>query len=421
MEYKAPRGTKDLFLKEAWEREYLKKTAVEIFENYGYQRIITPTFEETKLFEKGIGEASEIVQKEMYTFTDRKGRSLTLRPEGTAPVVRSYLEHNLKQIREIIKLYYCGSMYRYERPQSGRYREFFQVGVETLGSLDPALDAEIIDLSVRYLKTIGLKKFTLLLNSMGCFKCRLAFAASLKSYLKTQNLCSDCQRRTKINPLRVFDCKKEKCQRALRKAPLISDCLCLDCQVHFREVKHYLNDLKIVFKLAPTLVRGFDYYTKTTFEIQSPLLGAQNALGGGGRYDYLVETYGGPPTPAVGMALGIDRISLVLKNEEVTFEIKPKLDLFLVVIGEDQKKMAVKLLASLRTQGLAAEMSYGQKSLKSQLRLANRLGAAYTLILGPEEIQKKRAIFKDMKSGKEEEISLRKIPNELKTRLASKP
>ena len=418
MKYKAPRGTRD-FLPEATSGfQHLQRVAQDLFERYGYKLIITPTFEQTELFIRGIGEATDIVQKEMYTFKDRRGRSLTLRPEGTAPVVRAYLEHNLGKFDQLVKLYYSCAMYRYERPQAGRYREFWQIGVEALGSLDPTLDAEIIYLSHDYLKRVGVGRLDILLNSMGCRKCRPAFTAHLKNYLalETEKFCSDCQRRLKINPLRVFDCQNESCQIILEKAPVVTDYLCGDCEQHFKAVRKHLKTINLKFMFSPKLVRGFDYYTKTTFEIQSPHLGAQNALGGGGRYDYLVEEYGGPPTPAIGFALGVERIIMALKNEGSVPAGNLRPLLFLILLGDEAKGVGIKLLFSLRDAGIAVETTYDQKSLKAQLRTADKLKASYAGIIGSQELKENFLTLKDMRSGEQLKMPFKEAPQWLKER-----
>lgn len=419
MEFKALRGTRDMLPQEAQKWDWLEAQAKQLFELYGYQRIITPTFEATELFRRGIGETTDIVQKEMYTFLDRKKRSLTLRPEGTAPVVRAYLEHNLDKQANLVKLYYTGPMYRYERPQKGRMREFYQLGVEAIGSNDPLLDAEVVSLSLCYLEALGLKKLKLSVNSMGCQSCRKSFLKELKGYLQgsLSKLCSDCQKRAKTNPLRVFDCKNKSCQAVLKGGPLISDYLCTNCSHHFDEVKKYLQALKVAFEFKPSLVRGFDYYTQTTFEIESPYLGAQNALGGGGRYDGLVEEYGGAPTPAVGFALGAERIILVLEEEKGDFAALPALDVLLIALGQEAKEKGAHIIASLRDNGIAADLDYNSKSLKSQLRLASKLGVDYALLLGSNELEEGTCIVKEMRSSRQSKVEIDQVKGWLQQRL----
>lgn len=422
LELRAPRGTSDIFSRQAGLRRYLEETAVELFERYGYHPITTPIFERTELFTRSIGESTDIVQKEMYTFRDKSGRSLTLRPEGTAPVVRAFLEHKLISQPLPIKLYYSGPMFRYERPQAGRSREFWQVGVEAIGSMDPAIDVETVSLMMHYLEILGLRDLELLLNSMGCSGCRPSFVEVLKAYLEEHraNLCIDCKRRVRLNPLRIFDCKKEKCRGLLKEAPLITDYLCADCKAHFAEVQSLLMSIGVEFKLEPSLVRGFDYYTKTAFEVRSPHLGAQNALGGGGRYDGLIEEFGGPPTPAIGFALGVERVIMALHCEGIDLPEDSTLDVFLAVVGRESKPEGFKLLDRLRKLGIAADMNYGDRSLKAQMKLADRMGALYTLFVGSEELRRGMCKIRDMNSGEQVEVAFEKIPQWLKKQIGSR-
>lgn len=414
-EYRAPRGTADFLPKKAARLHYLDAKAAEMFERYGYRRIITPTFEETDLFRRSIGESSDIVRKEMYTFTDRSGRSLTLRPEATAPVVRAFIEHNLQAEIQPVKLYYIGSMYRYERPQAGRYREFWQLGLEALGSEQPLIDAEVIVLLIDYLNSVGLKDTQLLLGSMGDDKCRIPYTEKLRRELepKAEAMCPDCRERLKVNSLRVFDCKNKACIAILAEAPKITDNLCDECREHLMHVEKLLTVAGLKYRLDPTLVRGFDYYSRTTFEIRSPLLGAQNALGGGGRYDGLVAQYGGPSTPAIGFALGVERILLALEAEKVELDIKINPDVFIAVIDDSSKEAAFKVLLELRRSGLAAETDFNGRSLRAQMKLANKLAAVFTIILGPDELKEDQAVIREMATGDEQKIALDKIVEHL--------
>ncbi len=400
----------------------LEEKAVSLFERYGYARIVTPTFEHTELFKRGIGESTEIVQKEMYTFEDKSGRSLTLRPEGTAPIVRAYLQHNLSTRPLPAKLYYMGPMFRYERPQAGRCREFWQVGIEAVGSSAPALDAEVILLLMHYLKEVGLKDLSLYINSMGCLECRPKFVSEIGEKLAGYEdlLCSDCRRRVEQNPLRVFDCKKQQCRAALNKIPQISDFLCSPCSDHFTAVQSFLKEVDIGFELNPRLVRGFDYYTKTTFEVTSKYLGAQNALGGGGRYDELVQEFGGAPTPAIGFAVGLDRVLLALSKETGQSRQPARTKVFLVAVGEESKQKTFSLLHKIRTQGISADMDFQDRSLKSQMRLADKRGAAFTIILGSDELDQGVCGIRDMTTSVQEEVSLDECINWLKTKLPDK-
>lgn len=416
MKVRKVRGTKDILPDKIRKWQYIERIARKILENFGFQEIRTPLFEETPLFSRSIGEATDIVAKEMYTFKDKKGRSLTLRPEGTAPIVRAYLENRLPTPA---KLYYLGPFYRYERPQEGRYREFYQIGAETIGSDSPASDAEIISLTMTLLKKLGLKDLILQLNGAGCRRCQPDYRRALKDYFKENliSLCKDCKRRYKKNPLRILDCKGKECQRYIIKAPAISEYLCKECRGALEEVKRYLNILKIKYIINPRLVRGLDYYTKTAFEITSEGLGAQNAIAAGGRYDDLIEDLGGSSTPAVGVALGMDRLILALERGELRPPIEEGIDLYLASLGKKADEKGFGLVQGLREKNLKVEGNLSSKSLRSQMRLANRLGARYVLILGEEECAKKRAILKNMATGKQEEIPLKKIVEEISRRV----
>lgn len=415
-EYQAPRGTSDYLPKRAVQLHYLDSQAATLFEKYGYRRIITPTFEDTDLFSRSIGASSDIVRKEMYTFNDRAGRSLTLRPEATAPVVRAYIEHKLQSEIKPVKLYYVGPMYRYERPQAGRYREFWQLGVEALGSAQPLIDAEVIVLAVDYLKSLGLKDLVLHIGSMGDDKCRVPYTKKLRRALapKLDAMCPDCRQRLDINPLRVFDCKNKVCRAVLAAAPKITDNLCDDCADHLTQVEKNISGVGIKYQLDPTLVRGFDYYTRTTFEVRSPLLGAQSALGGGGRYDNLVAQYGGPATPAIGFALGVERVMLSLAAEKVKLDIEVNPDMFIAVVNTADRPKAFQVLAELRRGGWAAEMDYMDRSLRAQMKLADKLGSAFAIILGPDELKSGEAAVKNMETGAEWKVGLDNIADSLK-------
>jgi len=406
--FKAPRGTQDYLPEKATLLYRLDQLAAEKFEKAGYRRIVTPTFEETGLFQRSIGESSDIVRKEMYTFEDRKGRSLTLRPEATAPVVRAYIERNLQAEIQPVKLYYMGPMYRYERPQAGRYREFWQLGIEAIGSSAALIDAEVIVILMQYLDELGLKEITLYLGSMGDDNCRVDYAGQLKGYLESRldSFCEDCNERIRFNPLRVFDCKKEPCKQQLKEAPKLIDHLCNECSEHFENVKRLLKVAGVDFVIDPTLVRGFDYYTRTTFEVKSPLLGSQDALGGGGRYDRLVEQYGGPDSPAIGFALGIERLILALEKEGVKTKVENEIGLFIVAIDESTQEAAFKLLIELRNIGFSVEMDYLSRSLRAQMKLADKYGARYVIIIGPDELKRDEARIKDMQTSSEKNIDM---------------
>ncbi|MCL6472147.1 MAG: histidine--tRNA ligase [Firmicutes bacterium] len=423
MRYKAPKGTIDILPDVAIRWQYLESKASELFKIYGYESIITPIFEHTEVFLRSIGTSTDIVQKEMYTFEDKGGRSLTLRPEGTAPVIRAYVEHNMNQLPQPVKLYYAGPMFRYERPQAGRYRQFWQLGVEAIGSDDPAIDAETILLMIDYFKSVGLKELILYINSMGCEKDRPTYIKLLREFAQEHRaeLCKDCQKRIDINPLRLFDCKDESCQIVMRDAPKLIDFLDETCRQHFDEVKHYLDMQGISYIVKPELVRGLDYYTKTTFEVVSPLLGAQNAIGGGGRYDKLVQEFGGPPTPGIGFAIGTERLSLAVEKEGV-FEVTDyKLDVFLAIADDASKSAAINVLYALRRKGISATIDYMGRSLKSQLKYADKRGFRYTVFIGSRELGAGVVPVKNMSTGEQFEIGLNELVDKLAEILKKQP
>lgn len=403
-----PKGTSDILPSQIDYWYYLENIIKKVLQNYGYREIRTPAFEHTELFVRGIGEATDIVQKEMFTFQDRKGRSLTLRPEGTAPVVRAYLEHNLSRENPLTKLFYIGSMFRCEKPQAGRYRQFNQFGAEAIGSPLPVIDAEIIASSLAVYRQLGLTDLKLMLNSVGCRECRPQYLIALKDYFREKKdlLCADCKQRYEQNPLRILDCKKEQCRIVIKECPSIFDYLCTDCANHFNTLKYYLDSIGITYQINPLLVRGLDYYTKTAFEIVSQQLGAQNAVGGGGRYDYLVEELGGKPTPAVGFAAGIERIIETMVKQNIKVPVWDGIKVFVAVTGQEQIITALSIANQLREKGISSEMDFLGKSLKSQMRTANKLLVPYVLILGPEELKEEKVTIKNMADGAQEEISL---------------
>ena len=412
---KIPKGTQDILPEDISKWYYIEDMIKEILSKYGYKEIRTPFFEYTDLFVRGIGESTDIVTKEMFTFPDRNGRSLTLRPEGTAPVVRAYLENRMDRISKVIKLFYLGPMFRCEKPQAGRFRQFNQFGIEVIGTKSSTADAEVILTVLDVYKKLGLKNLEILINSVGCKKCRVDFIQKLKKYLKDKNdfLCSECKERYKKNPLRVLDCKKDSCKKIIETAPVITENLCQECELHFSEVKSYLDDQKIVFHEDPQLVRGLDYYTKTAFEIISVGLGAQNAIGGGGRYDDLVEELGGEPTPAVGFAAGIERMIIAIDQQKLEWPVEKRLDIFVAKVNEKIKSTAFRLLQKIRNAGLSADMDYSEGSLKSQMRIANKIGARYTVIVGEEELSKSMVILRNMQTKEQKEIKIDSIINEL--------
>ena len=412
---KVPKGTQDILPEDISKWYYIEDMIKEILSKYGYKEIRTPFFEYTDLFVRGIGESTDIVTKEMFTFPDRKGRSLTLRPEGTAPVVRAYLENRMDRISKVIKLFYLGPMFRCEKPQAGRFRQFNQFGIEIIGTKSSAADAEVILTVLDVYKKLGLKNLEILINSVGCKKCRVDYVQKLKKYLKDKKdfLCSECKERYKKNPLRVLDCKKDSCKRIIEAAPVITENLCQECESHFSEVKSYLDDQKIIFHEDPQLVRGLDYYTKTAFEIISGGLGAQNAIGGGGRYDDLVEELGGKPTPAVGFAAGIERMIMAIDQQKVEWPMEKGLDIFVAKVNEKNKDTAFRLLQKIRNAGLSADMDYSGGSLKSQMRIANKIRTRYTVIIGEEELSKNMVILRNMQTKEQKEVQIDNLIDEL--------
>ncbi len=400
----APRGTKDLLPGEVEKWQFIEWVARDICETYGFKEIRTPIFEYTELFLRGIGDATDIVQKEMYTFDDRGGRSITLRPEGTAAVVRAYIEHHLDAQPQPVKLYCLGPMFRYDRPQAGRFRQFHQMDFETFGSHDPAVDAEIISCTWDYLTSLGLTGLHIELNSVGCPDCRPGFTTALKEYFRPRldSLCGNCQVRLEQNPLRLLDCKVPQCRELGAGAPAITDHLCEACSAHFEKVQQYLRLLEIPFHLNPGLVRGLDYYTHTAFEVTVEGLGAQSSVAGGGRYNNLVEDCGGPPVPGIGAAIGLERVLLALEHQQIELPI-PSAGLVFVAtteaLSDPLEGAALTLLMELRRSGYAAEKDYAGRSLKAQMKQAGRLGARWCVIIGPEELDGHKVLLRDMSQG----------------------
>jgi len=416
LEIKAIRGFNDILPDEIGKWQFVEQTAREVFEVFGFSEIRIPILERTDLFSRGIGEATDIVEKEMYTFTDRSGNSLTLRPEATASMARAYLEHQLYTFDPVAKLYCIGPMFRYERPQKGRYRQFYQIDAEVFGVENPMVDAEVIVMLIHFLNRVGLGKLELQINSLGCRACRPRYREELKKFLtkKSFQLCEDCQRRLQTNPLRIFDCKVETCQEAIADAPKVTDFICPECQKHFDKVKEHLETAGLTYILKPRMVRGLDYYTRTAFEVVSYQLGSQNAVTGGGRYDNLFQEIGGLDVPGIGFAIGMERlVSLLPKDKEfVQFP-----HLFIAALGEETVKEAYKIINQLHLQGIRAELDYEVKSLKSQMRRADKLKARYVLILGEDELNRGKAVLRDMETKSQEEIPMQNLVNTLKSKI----
>jgi len=413
---KTLKGMRDILPNEVGTWQYIEDTAKRLFELFGYREIRTPILEETSLFIKSIGEATDIVKKEMYSFKDKGSRRISLRPEGTAPIVRSYLENSLDKIDSLTKLYYIAPMFRSEKPQAGRQRQFYQIGVEAIGSDSPYLDAEIIYLMKVYLDKIGLTDYTIKINSLGCSKDKTKIKKALQKFLskKTNLLCKDCKARYKKNILRIFDCKVESCKTLLRSAPKILDEVCGDCSSHFDRVKNMLDLLKVPYVVNPYIVRGLDYYTKTAFEVTHSKLGSQDAIGAGGRYDNLIRDSGGSKTGACGFALGEDRLIMALG--EKGFDI-PSPDVYIACLGEAAYKEGFKLCNELRVLGISSEIDYQDKSLKAQMRQANKKSAKFVSILGEDELEKKTIVLRNMSNGEQTELKIETFVEELKKRL----
>ncbi len=396
--YQAPRGTQDVLPDDAKYWHYVEDTASRLAEQFGYGWMRTPTFEETGLFIRGVGESTDIVSKEMYTFEDKGGDSLTLRPEATAPFLRAYLEHGFASRPQPVKLYGIMNMFRYDRPQAGRYREFHQFDVEVIGEGDATVDAEVILLAWRFFEALGLRDLSIQLNSIGDRNCRPGYLEALKAHFSShsEQLCPDCRRRLDTNPLRLLDCKNERCQAGIASAPRSIDYLCEECREHFSALQEMLRALDLPVELNPRLVRGLDYYTRTVFEIYPPTVGAQSALGGGGRYDGLMEQLGGKPTPGIGFAVGIERIILNVKEQGIEVPEVGKPRVFVAHTGKDARVAAIKLADELRRGRVDCVVGLGARSLKSQLKQANSLGARYAFILGEDEIANGTVTVRDL-------------------------
>ncbi len=407
MSYELVRGMNDILPEEVGWWRLVEDAIRETARRYNYREIRFPIVEQTDLFTRGIGEANEVVTKQMFTFPDRRGRSLTLRPEGTASVARAYLSHGLQTNAPFQKVYYLGPMFRYEKPQRGRYRQFHQYGIEAIGSLDPTLDVEVIAFAWTLMSGLGLGGLSLRLNSIGCPSDREAYHKVLRAHFAATigSMCADCRRRYEDNPLRILDCKEPSCRPSIDAAPGPAESLCGDCAAHFAEVRRWLDRLELSYEIDPHLVRGLDYYTRTVFELISADLGAQDSLVGGGRYDGLVESLGGPPTPGVGFAGGIERLVLVLQGRGTPLE-PERLDLFLASIGDEGRRIAFELAERLRRAGLSVEFDHRDRGLRKQLSEANRLGARHLLVVGDDEAASGLGRLKAMDSGEERDVRL---------------
>lgn len=414
MSFKKAPGTQDILPGTVEKWQFVEQKAREICRRFNFREIRTPIFEATELFQRGVGETTDIVEKEMYTFVDRGDRSITLRPEGTAGVVRSYVENKLYGEPDVSKLYYIGPMFRYERAQAGRYRQFHQFGVEAIGAVDPALDAEVIALGYTFYTEVGLKGVRVEINSVGTPSVRAAFREKLLAYLepKREILCKDCQARMDRNPLRVLDCKVD--QQHFTDAPSILDSLDEECQIHFEKVKQYLTDMEIPYEINHRLVRGLDYYTHTAFEFKAEGIGAIDTVGGGGRYNGLVAEIGGPDQPGVGFGLGIERTIILLEYQQTEVPNLHELDVYMIAMGEEADREITKLVYQLRRAGISAERDYEGRKLKAQMKSADRLQARFTAILGEDELANGEITLKEMKTGEQKRVKFADLASAIK-------
>jgi len=407
----APRGTQDILPSNSYKWKYIEKIAAEEAKAFGYREIRTPVFEHTELFSRSVGEGTDVVQKEMYTFTDRGGRSVTLKPEGTAGAVRALLEHGSFNDPLPIKVFYNTPCFRYEKPQAGRMREFHQFGVEAFGSTSPLIDAETIYLGRSILSRLGVSDVSLQINSIGCPSCRAKYRDALRAYFgdRKEKLCETCLGRLDKNPMRILDCKDPDCAEVAKGAPHILDYLCEDCRKHFEGVKEALDMLEVPYTVNPTIVRGLDYYTRTVFEFVTTSLGSQGAVCAGGRYDGLVEELGGPSVPALGFGMGLERLLLLMERTNCVFEEEPPCDIYIGSMGETPARMAAKLTAQLRSNfGVYAECDLMGRSVKAQMKYANKIGARFSAVLGENELEQKKITIKNMVSGETREMTLDK-------------
>ncbi|MBC6695629.1 histidine--tRNA ligase [Terrisporobacter mayombei] len=417
---KAPRGTRDILPKEVYKWHYVEKKFREICALYGYEEMRTPIFEHTEVFTRSVGDTTDIVQKEMYTFVDKGDRQISLKPEGTAGTLRAFIEHKLYADTQPTKLFYITPCFRYERPQAGRQRQFHQFGVESLGSDSPSMDAEVISLAVQFFNELGLKDLSVNINSVGCPNCREAYNKSLKEYLDTKAdvLCSTCLDRKDKNPMRVIDCKNPTCKENIQDIPYMIDNLCDDCKDHFEKLQEYLREMDINFVIDKTIVRGLDYYKKTAFEIISNDIGSQSTVCGGGRYDGLVEQLGGPKgISGIGFGLGAERLLLTLENNNIEIENPKSTDIYIATIGDVAKTKSFGLIKVLRDNHISADNDHLDKSLKAQFKYSDKINAKFTIVIGDDELANNSATLKDMRTSEQTTVKLSELVDELKKRL----
>ena len=405
---KAIKGTKDVLPSEVYKNQYIEATCLTVAENFGYKEMRTPVFEHTELFQRGVGDTTDVVQKEMYTFDDKGGRSITLRPEGTAGAARSFLENGLSNEALPQKICYLTSCYRYEKPQAGRLREFHQFGIECFGATSPLADAEMIALAKQIFDELGVKDLHLELNSIGCQTCRAEYHKALKEYFasRVDELCDTCRDRLDRNPMRILDCKSPVCSEIAKDAPVVLDYLCDECKEHFEKTKSYLDAMNIEYIVNPQIVRGLDYYTKTVFEFVADSIGAQGTVCGGGRYDGLIEELGGQHTPSLGFGMGLERLQLVMEAQGCEFPEPSRPDLFIVAMGDKATLKAVEIAKDMRDEGYSVVYDLNGRSLRAQMKYADKINAKYNVVIGDNEVDTKSAVLKDMATGEQSNISL---------------
>lgn len=405
---KAIKGTKDVLPSEVYKNQYIESTCLTVAENFGYKEMRTPVFEHTELFQRGVGDTTDVVQKEMYTFDDKGGRSITLRPEGTAGAARSFLENGLSNEALPQKICYLTSCYRYEKPQAGRLREFHQFGIECFGATSPLADAEMIALAKQIFDELGVKDLHLELNSIGCPTCRAEYHKALKEYFasRVDELCDTCRDRLDRNPMRILDCKSPVCSEIAKDAPVVLDYLCDECKEHFEKTKSYLDAMNIEYIVNPQIVRGLDYYTKTVFEFVADSIGAQGTVCGGGRYDGLIEELGGQHTPSLGFGMGLERLQLVMEAQGCEFPEPSRPDLFIVAMGDKATLKAVEIAKDMRDEGYSVVYDLNGRSLRAQMKYADKINAKYNVVIGDNEVNTKSAVLKDMATGEQSNISL---------------
>lgn len=410
---KAIKGTKDVLPNDVHKNQYIESTCLSVAANFGYKEIRTPVFEHTELFQRGVGDTTDVVQKEMYTFDDKGGRSITLRPEGTAGAARSFLENGLCNEALPQKVCYLTSCYRYEKPQAGRLREFHQFGIECFGATSPLADAEMISLAKQVFDTLQVKDLHLEINSIGCPKCRAEYHKALKEYFASRKdeLCATCQDRLERNPMRILDCKSPVCSEIASGAPVVLDYLCDECKEHFDAVKKYLDAMNIEYTVNPQIVRGLDYYTKTVFEFVSDSIGAQGTVCGGGRYDGLIEEFGGQRTPSLGFGMGLERLQLVMEAQGCPFPEAESPDLFIVALGDKATLKAVEIAKDMRDEGFSVLYDLNARSLRAQMKYADKMGAKFNVVIGDNEVDEKIAELKNMATGEKTEVSLETFVN----------